>query len=785
MRNRSGLGVTALLILTGLAVLPARAAGPDVIVGDLPSTDDYWHLGGRSGLAVGTTSCNKGDAVLNWIALPDNRHPVIAQNLYMLKDGRMTHIGMSWLKHGFTALQGSVCFSDCVPNASNGLGVHCSDPYGSSLNAGPNLGARKLVNPVTGYFDGATANVHTGHDHTAISHTCQVADTDLTVAGALYFVEGQYIAADDAAAGNGNNNASYRQVTIGGTSANWTFSNVGATVREQPAHMAWPGVSRFNHDSWPADGRITVLCKSTDLGGGQYRYDYAVYNMNSERAVQSFTVPVGSATITNIGFAAPLSHDEDFSNTPWPAVVTGGNLTWQCDPYATDPNANAIRWGNMYNFWFDANVAPTGSAAIVSKFKPGAGPGTFAAVITAPAPGDCNSNGIPDPQDILNGATDCNGNSVPDTCEMAGSDCNNNNILDVCELTGNDCNANGILDICELAGHDCNNNGVYDSCELAGHDCNNNGVYDTCELAGHDCNNNGVYDSCEIAGNDCDLNGVLDVCQLTGNDCDNNGVPDNCQNDCDQDGTIDACENAPDCNHNGIPDNCDVNGLVGGAQTIPSGDVNVIMPDNPTVTTHVLNSSLPGNLTDVNVKLNIRHTYDGDLEIRLIHGAGNVIICNRVGGSGDNFTNTVLDDSAATAIGSNAAPFNGTYRPSQVLTAFNGLPAAGPWTLSIADRAGGDTGTLLNWSLILTTPNLPPTSPDANTNGVPDECEACGCPGDMNNDHVLDGRDVAAYVAAMMGAYQPCADMNGNGSFSMIDTQMFIDDLMLPSPPCP
>lgn len=113
--------------------------------------------------------------------------------------------------------------------------------------------------------------------------------------------------------------------------------------------------------------------------------------------------------------------------------------------------------------------------------------------------------------------------------------------------------------------------------------------------------------------------------------------------------------------------------------------------------------SAPATITDVNVRLNLTHTYDGDLEAWLISPTGTrVQLFNRVGGSGDNFTGTVLDDEAATAIGSGAAPFSGSYRPVQALSAFDGENLAGTWTLELIDHAGGDTGRLTSWSLEIT-----------------------------------------------------------------------------------
>ncbi|MEO8512688.1 MAG: T9SS type A sorting domain-containing protein [Ignavibacteria bacterium] len=108
-------------------------------------------------------------------------------------------------------------------------------------------------------------------------------------------------------------------------------------------------------------------------------------------------------------------------------------------------------------------------------------------------------------------------------------------------------------------------------------------------------------------------------------------------------------------------------------------------------------------VTDVNFKiLNITHTWDSDMLMYLQKGnAGSQIIRN-VGGSGDNFTNTILDDSAAIPILSGTAPFTGTYRPSNPLTPFIGIPTDGYWRYLINDTAGGDDGSLTGWCVIIT-----------------------------------------------------------------------------------
>jgi subtilisin family serine protease/subtilisin-like proprotein convertase family protein len=100
-------------------------------------------------------------------------------------------------------------------------------------------------------------------------------------------------------------------------------------------------------------------------------------------------------------------------------------------------------------------------------------------------------------------------------------------------------------------------------------------------------------------------------------------------------------------------------------------------------------------VADIDVRLNISHTWDSDLRLYLRAPNGRQItLANRVGGSGNNFTNTTFDDEAAVSIRSGSAPFAGTFRPEQLLSTFDGLAASGTWQLRVYDAAGGDIGTV-------------------------------------------------------------------------------------------
>ena len=82
--------------------------------------------------------------------------------------------------------------------------------------------------------------------------------------------------------------------------------------------------------------------------------------------------------------------------------------------------------------------------------------------------------------------------------------------------------------------------------------------------------------------------------------------------------------------------------------------------------TSTLSIAGSGTIQDLDVRIpDMTHTFDGDLEITLIGpgGSPSVTLVNNRGSSGDNFTNTVFDDEAATAISAGAAPFTGSFRP--------------------------------------------------------------------------------------------------------------------------
>ncbi len=109
-----------------------------------------------------------------------------------------------------------------------------------------------------------------------------------------------------------------------------------------------------------------------------------------------------------------------------------------------------------------------------------------------------------------------------------------------------------------------------------------------------------------------------------------------------------------------------------------------------------------GYLLDLNVQVDIMHSYDGDIKIDLIGANGEEITLSEYnGGSGNHYDNTIFDDQATTPITMGEPPYDGSYIPEEPLFTFKGIPVSGNWILSIYDNYQGDPGNLVDWCVIM------------------------------------------------------------------------------------
>src|SRR5262249_676697 len=109
----------------------------------------------------------------------------------------------------------------------------------------------------------------------------------------------------------------------------------------------------------------------------------------------------------------------------------------------------------------------------------------------------------------------------------------------------------------------------------------------------------------------------------------------------------------------------------------------VQIPDNSlTGIERTLNVSDTGNVQDVEVAIDITHTYIGDLNVALVSPAGTTVPLHQgAGGSADNIIQT----------------YTAATRPQ--LQTLRGQPIQGAWRLRIADLEAADVGKLNRWRL--------------------------------------------------------------------------------------
>jgi len=380
------IAVAGLAVGTGLMsaeAVPGKKArygtsGADVAVCDLPAMTRWGSQNGITAYSLGTTSVNLGDVDLLWISTT-NEHPRIPQNAFRFADGRLVQIGQSWCKDGFCALQQEAC-GPCTPagvGCPDRLGPGCSDPYSSGINGDQsNLAPRSQCNPATGWFIYPPQNLPSADELTDRRLQIRIFDLNTNVwPDAKYYADAFYLIEQDFDAGNQLNNGSYREFTRGTlNSAGYRIDMTGSTQIGKPGIFAWeensPTVDIQPLDI-PGDGRVYVASDVIDNGDGTWRYEYAIYNLTSDDAINGFRIPVPVGVNTSaIGFNDSVAHSgEPYSDSNWIIASGVGSVNWTTSEFADDPNANAIRWATMYNMWFTADAPPQDVAAEVEIYK--------------------------------------------------------------------------------------------------------------------------------------------------------------------------------------------------------------------------------------------------------------------------------------------------------------------------------------------------------------------------------------------------------------------------------
>ncbi len=124
------------------------------------------------------------------------------------------------------------------------------------------------------------------------------------------------------------------------------------------------------------------------------------------------------------------------------------------------------------------------------------------------------------------------------------------------------------------------------------------------------------------------------------------------------------------------------------------------IPDNSTTyTIRSFNVPTTATITDVNLAVNLTHTYIGDLQIVLqgpIAPVTQSFILNQSCTSNDNLNGTFDDQGFPIVCDVN---ISGSILPNTPLSVFNGLNPNGNWLVGVRDRGAADTGSIVSYTL--------------------------------------------------------------------------------------
>lgn len=216
-----------------------------------------------------------------------------------------------------------------------------------------------------------------------------------------------------------------------------------------------------------------------------------------------------------------------------------------------------------------------------------------------------------------------------------------------------------------------------------------------------------------------------------------------------------------------------------------SAGLPTIIPDSNTGgVSRSLSITEPGTILDLDVQLEISHTWNGDLIVELSKDGTSVTLIDRVGslifqppfGFADAGFDIILDDASPQSIEtstSNGGLLSGTFSPQPgTLSSFAGLDQSGTWTLTVLDLAKGDTGALVTWGLIVSTSGE--SAPQCQRNdGISDFCRILDAPTDLG--------DYAYFATCFTGSgpagLNSCCevfDLDGDDDVDTADAELFV-----------
>lgn len=324
--------------------------------------------GGRVAFAISASLRNDGTADVPWLRAisPDGgvppeqigQHPFLVLHTYQLRNGVFRQIAQSDVKHAFFSVN-----SGCACPGGQTLYVGCSDTYGAGTNLNREyLAPRNEVSAFTGdweslgsHFDGTPVDNFRDHggfgNHDDFEHRMVAQESQFQEPDSRFFVEAWYLVKDDINIFNG---MGYREFvpTLAGNVWGFSFSDSGLTLGsalDAYVNPLAPNPGEAHENLNTGEGNVRLAIRTQDLGENTFRYEFALLNLDFDRQIQSFTVPLPDNSI----ILDETFFDRDMNpGNNWAVTISPNAITWQA------PVGNSLDWGTLYNFGFTANGEP-------------------------------------------------------------------------------------------------------------------------------------------------------------------------------------------------------------------------------------------------------------------------------------------------------------------------------------------------------------------------------------------------------------------------------------------
>jgi len=298
---------------------------------------------------------------------PRDQHPFLVWNMYRISDGRIEQLAASGVKHAFLTLNFN-CDINC--GSGNILWPGCEDVYSSGTNdsnsnQGPRediIASRGLFWSTGSFFDPGGIGSQTNNSGT-YENRLMVAESELGNAEADYFFDAWYVIQHDI---NIWNSMGYHSISPSPVGNGWNFGPLGPFTSGTPL-TEWVAENQSGLQAGHAlvrvkaadseavypnnlpQGHLRVLVQVTDLGDGQWRYNYAVMNFDFDRGVRDFVIPINpGAEVQETWMSGP----PDVLEQAWTAEVLDRAIRFSA------PDGGILPWFTLYNFEIVIDQAP-------------------------------------------------------------------------------------------------------------------------------------------------------------------------------------------------------------------------------------------------------------------------------------------------------------------------------------------------------------------------------------------------------------------------------------------